>query len=152
AAACRYAGRPRLADEHLAAANREADELGRFRGNYDAVSTRFCVAIIRDGLDGRMDRLSELKEARAAAPAARLAYLEAYNLYCLGGDAGAVRAAAPSPDAGQFAYARVLRALGRPEGRADARRAWERVGGPGRPLALRLEAAPVLFAVAGPGE
>jgi hypothetical protein len=152
AAACRYAGRPRQADEHLAAANREAEELGRFRGNYDAVSTRFCVAIIRDGLDGRMDRLSELHEARAAAPAAGLAYLEAYNLYCLGRNAEAAAAADPFPDDRQVAYVRVLLALGRPGGRADARRAWERVGGPGHPLTLRLEAAPVLFAVADPGE
>ncbi len=56
------------------------------------------------------------------------------------------------PDNRLSAYVRILAALGRPDGKADARRAWETVGGPGRQASFRLEAAPLLFAIGDPGE
>ncbi len=152
AAAYRYIGQADKADEQLAAAGREADELARYRGNYGAVSTRFCVALIRDGLDGRMDMLAELRETRATAPAAGIAYLEAYNLFCLGRDAEAAAMADRFPDDRQHGHALFALALGRPDGRGDARKAWERISGPGRPPLYRIETAPMLFVVGGPGD
>jgi hypothetical protein len=47
---------------------------------------------------------------------------------------------------------RILVALGRPDGQADARRAWESFGGPEHPPTDRLEAATLLFAVGGDKE
>ena len=151
-AAYRHAGRADRAEEHLAAASRVTDELARFRGNYDAVFTRYCVAIHRDGLNGRMDMLAELHQTRATAPAAGLAFLEAYNLFCLGRDVEAAAVADKFPDDRLNAQIRIFVALGRPDGRADARRAWEPFGGSDQMPNLRLEAAPMLFAIGRPGE
>jgi hypothetical protein len=94
----------------------------------------------------------ELRKARTATPGPGLAFMEAYNLFCLGRDAEAGALADSYPEQRQNALLRVLVALGRPDGRADARRAWERYGGAGRAAAVRLEAAPLLFVVGEPGE
>src|SRR5262249_19540084 len=107
-AAYRYAGQAPRADEQLVAAGREADELARFRDNFSATETRFCVAIVQDGLTGRMDRLAELNEAKTTGPELGISYLLAYNLFCLGRDVEAATAADRFPDNRQHAYLRVI--------------------------------------------
>jgi hypothetical protein len=151
ASACRWAGRADKADEHLAAAGREADEVARFRGSYDAVDARYCVAVVSDGLDGRMDMLAELR-ALQSVPDEGLAHKEAYNLFCLGRDTEAAAVASRFPDSREHGHLRVALALGRPNGRADARRTWERITRPDRPAVYRREAAPMLFVVGEPGD
>jgi serine/threonine protein kinase len=152
AIAYRRAGQKDKGDEYLAAAVRDADALARFRGNFECVCARYGVSFVRDGLAGQMDMTKELREAQAATPSPGLAFLEAENLFCLGRDAEAGALADKIPNERFKAYIRLLVALGRPDGRADARRAWETFGGPGRPPADRLEAAPLLFAVGGADE
>jgi tetratricopeptide (TPR) repeat protein len=152
AIAYRRAGQREKADECMAAAGREAEALARFRGNYECVCARYMASLVRDGLDVQTDMTAELREARAATPSPGLAFLEALNLFCLGRDAEAGAVADGIPDPRSSGYVRFLAALGRPDGRADARRAWERYGGPGRPPGDRLEAAPLLFAAGGAEE
>jgi serine/threonine protein kinase len=152
AVAFRKAGRPDKWNEHLAAAGREADALARFPENYSAVVTRYMVAMARAGLDGRVDMLAELRRARANSPRQAMAFYEGYDLFCLGRDAEAWDLAKGFPDYLQTGRLRFLVALGRRDGRADARRACEAMVGPGRRTDYRLDFATLLFAVASPHE
>jgi hypothetical protein len=67
-------------------------------------------------------------------------------------EAEAAAAANEIPHEWLRSYIRLLVALGRPDGRADARRALEAFGGPGRPPNDRLDSAPLLFAAGSPDE
>src|SRR5262249_49586859 len=57
-----------------------------------------------------------------------------------------------SPDHPPNHFFSFLVALGRRDGRADARRAWEAMGGRDRPAASRLAGAPMLLAVGRPDQ
>ncbi len=87
------------------------------------------------------------RRARGNATGPFQAYFEAYSLFCLGRDAEAEEVAKSFPDNRLCGHILFLIALGRRDGRADARRAWQLLGGPGRIAGVRLEAAPLLFAV-----
>jgi serine/threonine protein kinase len=152
ASAYRHSGRADLADEQLAAAAREAEELAHFPGNYGSFFTRYCINTVRDGLDNELDMLADLREIRAKTPTIGLAYLEAYNLYCLGREAEAALLADQFPNDRSIAPLRVLIALAKPDGRTQARQAWERIGGAGQMSSLRLEAAPMILALGEPGD
>jgi serine/threonine protein kinase len=152
ALAYRRAGQKDKADEHLAAAGREADGLARFRGNFECVCARYHISQILDNLEGRLDMIAELREAQVVTPSPWLAQQEALNLFCLGRDAEAGALAENNSNERWRGICRILVALGRPDGQADARRAWESFGGPARPPLDRLEAATLLFAVGGDKE
>ncbi len=84
-------------DEHLAAAGRVSDELSRFPKNFEAVDARFSIAIVRAGLDGRLDMTAELQHSLKANPVPGVAFVAEYNLFCLGRDAEAVQMAEALP-------------------------------------------------------
>jgi hypothetical protein len=151
AAAYRKAGRPDKENEHLAAAGREAEALARFRNNYAAVVTRHMVALARAGL-GRVDMVAELQQARPNSPRGAMAFYEGYELFCQGRDAEAGDAAKGLPDGRNTGRLRILIALSRRDGRADARRICEAIVGRNRWAGSRLAAAPLLFAVGSPNE
>jgi hypothetical protein len=146
AAAYRKAARPDKENEHLAAAGREADALARFPNNYAAVVTRYMVALARAGL-GRVDMVAQLQQARVHSPRGAMDFYEGYDLFCQGRDAEAGDVAQGSPDDRQTGRLCFLVALGRRDGRADARRACEAMVGPNR-----WPAAPLLSAVGSPDE
>jgi tetratricopeptide (TPR) repeat protein len=146
------AGRPDKRDEHLAAALRQADRLAHFPANFEALFARCEVAITRDGLDGRVDMLDEIRVARRTDPGAAVAYLEAMNLLTLGRDADAAQVADAFPDDRLNGFVRFLLALGRVDGRDDARQVLARISRPNVHPVYRLEAAQMLLAVGTPVE
>ncbi len=152
AAAYRKANRSDKWDAHLAAAGREEDTLARFPTNPRAIATRYHVATVRDGLNGRVDMVAQWRRARGNATAPFLAYFEAYNLICLGQDAEAEQVAKLFPDSRLCDHILFLVALGRRDGRADAHRAYQAMAGPGRMAGVRFETAPLLFAIGKPAE
>jgi serine/threonine protein kinase len=147
AVAYRRAGRPDKWGEHLTAAGHETDALARFPEHYGAVATRHVVAMVRDGLNGRLDMVAELEQTRATAPMPALAFHQSYDLFCLGRDVKARELADRFPDDRLTGHIRFLLALGRRDGRAEARRAWDEMAGPDRLPDFRLEATPLLFTV-----
>jgi hypothetical protein len=152
AVAYRKAGRTDESEEHLAAAGREADALAGFPEHYGATATRHVVAMVRDGLTGRLDMAAEFQQTRSTAPMQALAFHQSYDLFCLSRDAEAREVADRFPDDRLSGHIRVLLALGRRGGRADARRAWEAMAGPDRVPDFRLDASPLLFAVGNPDD
>jgi serine/threonine protein kinase len=153
-AAAAYRKRSRLdkRDEHLAAANREAEALAQFPLNKRAVQARHAVSIVCDGLEPRAEMIAPLQQIRSIAPGPGLAYLEAYDLFCLGRDPEAKAVADEFPADRLNGHLRVLIALSRPDGRDAARQAWELFCNPDQRADFRLEAAPLLFAVGNPGQ
>jgi hypothetical protein len=81
-----------------------------------------------------------------------MTFYEGYDLFCLGRDAEAEELANSSVDDRLTGHIRFLVALGRRDGRADARRTWELMAGPKQLANYRLEAVPLLFAVGTPDE
>ena len=152
AASYRLAGRAAEAEEHLAAAGREADALGRFPGNHMAISTRHYVAIARDGLAGKLDNLEEIRKLRLVAPGSGTVFHEAYDLFCRGLDGEAGRLADLHPTERLPGHIRFLVAINKPNGRDEARAAWRAISGPDRQAMYRLEAIPLQFLVDGPKE
>ena len=104
------------------------------------------VALARAGL-GRVDMVAELQQARVNSPMVMVDFDLAYDLFCQGRDAEAGDVAQGSPDHPRTGRLCFLVALGRRDGRADARRACKAMVGPNR-----WEAAPLLFAVGSPDE
>jgi hypothetical protein len=156
AAAYRKAGRPDKEAEHLEAAGREAEVLAQFPKNYAAVVSRHMVALARAGL-GRVDMVAELRQAQANSPKGSMASNiyrseEAYDLFCQGRDAEVEDLAKGTPDYRPEPSLSFLVALGRRDGRADARRACAAIVGRDRPAASRLFGAPLLLAVGSPDE
>ncbi|HTU89552.1 MAG TPA: serine/threonine-protein kinase [Gemmataceae bacterium] len=141
------AGRPDKWNEHMDAARREADALAKFPNSYRAYQSRHRVAMVGDGLDGRVDMIAALRQVQANAPKIAIAYYEGYDLFCLGREAEAGKAADRFPNDRLTGHIRFMVALGRRDGRADARRAWEVLAGPNRMAYYRLEVLPLLFAV-----
>ena len=86
AAAYRRAGRMDQWDEHLAAADREAEALMQFPNNQEALLVRAYVAAVRDGLAGQTNLLDELRRSQKSKKNSGLASQEAMNLFILGRD------------------------------------------------------------------
>jgi tetratricopeptide (TPR) repeat protein len=147
AAAYRKAGRPDKEAEHLAAAGREADALGRFPKSYATVVTRHMVALARAGL-GQVDMIAEFQQARANSPKGMMEGYEVYDLFCQGRDAEVGDLARDRPP-NTFSF---LVALGRRDGWADALRVCKAMVGPDRSVVSRLAGAPLLLAVGSPDE
>lgn len=152
AAAYRKAGQLDKCNEHLAAAVEEADALTAFPENHLAVQVRDEVSVVGDGLEPQANMIPALDHLRKLLPGAALAYLEAYDLYCLGRDAEAQDLVNEFPDERANGHLRFLLALGRPGGQADAHQAFMLISGSDRKADFRLEAAPLLFAVGSPDD
>jgi serine/threonine protein kinase len=152
ASAYQRARQPEKWDEQMAVAVREADGLSRFPGNFEAVLTRYKVGTFQDGLAGRLDMTADLRQLLLAAPGPGVADFEATNLLCLGRDDEAAAVAGQFPRDRASTFVRTLVALHQPDGRAEARRAWEAYGGRGRPPTDRLEGVPLLFLIGSPAE
>ena len=152
AIAYRKAGRLDGWNEHLAAAAAEVEALAKFPQNRMVIGIRRDVAVVRAGLDGRVDMLADVRQARATDPGPIMVFAEGYDLFCLGRDVEAGELANGSPDDRMSGYLRFLVALGRRDGRADAYRAWKVIARSDQSTYSRLEAAPLLFAVGQPNE
>jgi hypothetical protein len=110
------------------------------------------VALARAGL-GQVDMVAELQQAQANSPKGSMAYHayryeEAYDLFCQGRDAEVGDLARDWPPN----ILSFLLALGRRDGRAEARRVCEGMVGRDRPAASRLAGAQMLLAVGSPNE
>ena len=153
AAKYRRAGRMDKWDEHLAAAIREADALARFPNNQDAIFTRITVANLRDGLAGQSDMSDELHRAQSIAPNGGLACEEAMNLFVLSRDQEAAKVAGQFPGHRSNRFVRFLIALGRRDGRTDARGLLEpTIADTSMTPRYRVEAAIMFNAVGSPEE
>jgi hypothetical protein len=101
--------------------------------------------------------VAELRQARIDSPKGSIAsqayrFEEAYDLFCQGRDAEAGDMAKGSPDHPPYHFLSFLVALGRSDGRAEARRACDAMVRRDRPAASRLAGAPLLLTVGSPDE
>ena len=150
AVAYRKAKRPEKWDEHFAAAKREFDALAKFPKNYWAVQARHDFARVRDGLQPRADMLAELRQTRTDAPGTAITFHEAYDLFCLGRDEEAEELVNDIRNDLLSGIIRLSIALGRPNGRADARKVGQAMASsPSRRIDF-FYVAPQLFAVGAP--